>query len=136
MVIFGRKNNKQGTYGFSKYDNEGRVIYSESKGSFGELIKHHYKYNDLGMRIYYAEYTNDELTLEESKTYIGNLTYINTILYKENVYNKKIVNSIGREIYIKSINLNDNSSITKIYDSDTYTYNVQYGFEIFIPQSV
>lgn len=126
--------NKKG-YGFSKYDNEGRVIYSESKGVYGELIKHHYKYDALGRRIYYAEYNNDERILEEWYTYIDNLTYETIIWYREEVFIQKTINSMGREIYIKTINLKDNqnTSTIKTYNSANGTYDIKQSAELFVP---
>lgn len=126
--------NKKG-YGFSKYDNEGRVIYSESKGVYGELIKHHYKYDTLGRRTYYAEYNNDERILEEWYTYIDNLTYETIIWYREEVFIQKTINSMGREIYIKTIILKDNqnTSTIKTYNSANGTYDIKQSAELFVP---
>lgn len=120
--------------GFSKYDNEGRVIYSETKNPNGDITKHHYNYDSLGRRIYYDEYNNGELILKETKTYINNLTYVESIWYKENVYKISIVNNMGRELMIKTINLNDNTSITKTYNVKTCTYDTKQSIEFFIPR--
>lgn len=134
-MLFGKKAKKKtGAYGFSKYDNEGRVTYSESKGSYGELVKHHYSYDNMGRRVYYAEYNNDVLTLEERKSYINNLTYVESIWYKENVYKTTIVNDMGRELMIKTINLNDNTSITKTFIPSTGTYDIKQSIEFFVPR--
>lgn len=134
-MLFGKKAKKRtGAYGFSKYDNEGRVTYSESKGSYGELVKHHYSYDDIGRRVYYAEYINDVLTLEERKTYINNLTYVESIWYKENVYKTTILNDMGRELMIKTINLNDNTSVTKTFIQSTGIYDIKQSIEFFIPR--
>ena len=134
-MLFGKKAKKRtGAYGFSKYDNEGRVTYSESKGVDGELVKHHYSYDDIGRRVYYAEYNNDVLTLEERKSYINNLTYVESIWYKENVYKTTIVNDMGRELMIKTINLNDNTSITKTFIPSIGTYDIKQSIEFFIPR--
>lgn len=134
-MLFGKKAKKKtGAYGFSKYDNEGRVTYSESKGSYGELVKHHYSYDDMGRRVYYAEYSNDVLVLEERKSYINNLTYVESIWYKENVYKTTIVNDMGRELMIKTINLNDNTSVTKTFISSTGTYDIKQSIEFFVPR--
>lgn len=134
-MLFGKKAKKRtGAYGFSKYDNEGRVTYSESKGVDGELVKHHYSYDDIGRRVYYAEYSNDILTLEERKSYINNLTYVESIWYKENVYKTTIVNDMGRELMIKTINLNDNTSVIKTFIPSTGRYDIKQSIEFFIPR--
>lgn len=134
MVMYGRKkSNKSKPYNFSKYDNEGRVTYSESKGSYGELVQHHYKYDNLGRRVYYAEYTDYSITMEETKMYIDNLTYVDIMWYKEKVYMRKIINSMGRELLIKTINLNDYTSETKTYDTEKCTYSIEKGYELFVP---
>ena len=53
---------KKGT-GFSKYDKNGNVIYSESIGNLGETVRHFYFYDDCFLWIFTDNKRNIETTI-------------------------------------------------------------------------
>lgn len=60
--------------GFSKYDSNGNVIYSESIWQDGWKVRHFYKYDEFNRRIEYKRVVLDEnfTTYEEYITYYSN----------------------------------------------------------------
>ena len=133
MALFGKKSNKSGSYGYSKYDEDGRVIYSESTTKEGELLKHHYKYDSFGRRVYYESYTDNALTLKEYTSYRGNDKHITRIFYNERVYTDLVINGMGRIVYTKEVDLNTNVSYTSTYNNSTGLYDTVNTPELFVP---
>lgn len=133
MALFGKKSNKSGSYGYSKYDEDGRVIYSESTTKEGELLKHQYKYDSFGRRVYYETYTDNVLTLKEYTSYRGNDKHITRIFYNERVYTDLVINGMGRIVYTKEIDLNTNISHTSTYNNSTGLYDTVNNPELFVP---
>jgi hypothetical protein len=133
MALFGKKSNKSGSYGYSKYDEDSRVIYSESTTKEGELLKHHYKYDSFGRRVYYESYTDNVLTLKEYTSYRGNDKHITRIFYNERVYTNLVINGMGRIVYTKEVDLNTNISYTSTYNNSTGLYDTVNTPELFVP---
>lgn len=115
-------------YGFSKYDSHGNVIYSESSGSEGELLRHFYAYDESDRRIYYKVESQKE-SYEEITQYLPNngkkLTCIFVPLYTVII---KEYNEMGR--MLKSDSIDKNGRIVH-REFDGLKYNITYGMEPF-----
>lgn len=66
-----RKNVYKKGSGFSKYNQDGQVVYSESVGGKGEKVRHFYKYDEFQRRNYYYRETCDS-SFEEITIYSDN----------------------------------------------------------------
>lgn len=112
-----RKNTFKKSSGFSRYDNMGNVIYSESIGKNGETVRHFYKYDDFGRRIEYSELDeNSNIIIIEHTSYENNgnvYKYIWDDIHHTSTI--MIINSMGRTVYSKFVN-----SDTGQYTINTY----------------
>ena len=144
MNVFGNKKKNNSRFGYSKYDDNGNVIYSENRleglgHSIGPLCKHYYKYDDRGRRIFYKEViVYDDGTLftrfEETKTYRNNGTvFITRTYYDTFIYCTELVNSMGRELYSKTIDMTRHTSTERVFNFMTNRYDVKHNMEFFIP---
>lgn len=114
--------------GFSRYDRHGNVIYSESLGKEGEVLRHFYDYDENDRRIYYKVVSEDD-SYEEITQYLPNngkrLTCIFVPLYTVIV---KEYNEMGR--MLKSDSIDKNGRIVH-REFDGLKYNITYGMEPF-----
>lgn len=110
-----RKNVFRKGSGFSKYDKDGNVIYSESIGRKGETVRHFYNYDNFGRRIYYKKVELDTI-FEESIDYCTDGSYtINTSIMPEHTFYKRVYNSMGR--IIKEVSEDREGNIVhKVFD--------------------
>ena len=92
-----RKNVFKKGSGFSKYDRNGNVIYSESIGRKGETVRHFYNYDDFGRRIYYKKVELDSVFEESIDYYIDGSYIINTSIMPEHTFCKREYNTLGKK---------------------------------------
>lgn len=114
------KFNRNGAYGFSKYNQDGLVTYSESRDKSGNLIKHYYEYDELGRRIHYIQTDINGKFIIEERTYYHPDGYksIYMTFYKEKTYSERCIDRCGREVYIKSVDAT--THIGKVKELDVY----------------
>lgn len=117
---------KKGT-GFSRYDSDGNVIYSESIGNAGEIVRHFYFYDDLQRRTHYSREEKDNVFSEFTKYYNDGSKEI--LSFNSNDcggYCHKLYNNMGR--MIKEI-IEDSAGniIHKDYDPYTGKYIIKKG---------
>jgi hypothetical protein len=115
------KKRKSGAYGFSKYNPDSQITYSESRDRYGNLIKHFYDYDNTGRRIYYAQKQDGEddlvIIMEEFTKYHSNgYKNITTVFYKEKIITYRYLDIHGREINTRSIDTNTGITIEKEFD--------------------
>jgi len=141
---------KKGT-GFSKYDSEGRVTYSESIDSEGETIRHFYKYDSLGRRVQYKTTYFDidncevleEYTIYEENTYYyddGSMLVMKADWGKNDPYRhhytEEHITSMGRKDYIKYVDMATGHCIIKRFNYDNRRYEtVSDSQQLFVPYS-
>lgn len=109
---------KKGT-GFSKYDKNGNVIYSESIGNLGETVRHFYFYDDLNRRI---RYRREEMlnTFEEVTEYFNDGSkQITTSNSNSSGWCTRMYNNMGRMIDEQTVD-DCGNMIHTIYKHDTY----------------
>lgn len=128
--------------GYSKYDDKGNVVYSETRTKNGGYIKHYYDYDELNRRVCYSKMYAEsrdydevdcEPLFEETTYYVeNNMKVIKSIWYDTNIYMIKHINKFGREIYTKTIDLSNRTSVTKVYDPVHNTYTTYSNIEVFL----
>lgn len=130
-----KKKKQKGHYGFSKYTQDGLVTYSESLDEDRNLIKHIYRYDHTGRRIYYAQKDyNDNVIMEEFTQYKSNGSKnVITKFYKENTIVYRYIDSYGKEIKSSTIDINTGLTIEKEFDGYKGYINRQY-ISLCIPQ--
>lgn len=113
-----RKNTFKKGVGFSKYDSNGNVVYSESVGRNGETVQHFYEYDNLGRRNKYSEVSNSGILMVEYTRY-DNTGSVYKYIWNEIHHTStiKIINNMGRVTYSKTINSDTGKYTTTIYDS-------------------
>lgn len=109
--------------GFSKYDNNGNVIYSESVGIEGETVRHFYFYDEFGRRIRYKKEESNNI-FEEYTKYLnnGSKEVISIILPSYTMCIRKY-NNLGRLLEEETQDKEGNG-IRRIYDAYRDTYNI------------
>lgn len=118
-----RKNVFKKGSGFSKYDRNGNVVYSESIGRKGETVRHFYNYDDIGRRIYYKKVELDSVFEESIDYYIDGSYIINTSIMPEHTFCKREYNSMGR--IIKEVSEDREGNIAhKVFDPYRNRYNI------------
>jgi hypothetical protein len=109
--------------GFSKYDGNGNVIYSQGVGSLGEVVHHFYSYDNFGRRISYKK--QDSVNLFEEKTAYNDdgSKIIRSYDIPSYTFYKRLYNRNGRMIEETIIDHNGNI-VHKVYDPYNDKYNV------------
>lgn len=142
-------------HGFSRYNEQGLVIYSESIGSTGNTITHHYEYDELGRRIHYYQKTwdydpaeGDEfeyIIFEEFTVYYDNgSSWVRAIDYNaKNIYGlmtgaitERTIDSNGRNQQIKSYDMVTGFGTLTVYDAYKNAYFTTDIREVFIPHGI
>ena len=139
---------KRGT-GFSKYDSEGRVTYSESIDSEGETIRHFYKYDNTGRRIQYRKtyfdidnceameeytiYTEDTIYHDDGSMVIIKMDWGKNDPYRHH-YTEEYINPMGRKYCVKYIDVSNGHCTIQRYNYNTRKYETIFdGQELFVP---
>lgn len=118
-----RKNVFKKGSGFSRYNKEGNVIYSESIGNEGETVRHFYDYDSQQHRIYYRKEEINS-TFEEITEYSNNgYKTVYTSIMPEHIFYTRIYNSMGRMIEEVSEDKYGNI-IHKVFDAYRNQYTI------------
>lgn len=142
-----RKNSyKKGT-DYSRYNEQGLVTYSESIGYRGDTVRHYYDYDAQGRRIQYIERIyepnidtgdlDDLVILEEHTIYYDNGDrYIQNANFDTGILTQKYINSMGRELKIKSFDMTTGYGTVMTYNSYRDCYDIKNIIEVFIPYAL
>lgn len=133
--------------GFSKYDNDGRVIYSESINCNGDTIRHYYEYDDLGRRVVYRQRMydpdfktgemDDLLILEELTIYYRDgSSYKSNANFVTGILRETSINNMGREVNIKEFSMDTGYGTEKIWNAYRNTYDIRMTYNAFIPYAL